>query len=118
MKLKHLFLIFLLIMPVSASFNPVRPNKEAWTCYDYTMNFSEYNPDWGMVTMGKTGLRGATHMVNYKYISENELLIHDGYLNSDYRYVGWQYDGYFHFYINETPRRNYKWLVDNRELVG
>lgn len=92
MKLKYLFLIFLLIMPASASFNPIRPNKEAWTCYDYTMNFSEYNPDWGMVTMGKTGLRGATHMVNYKYISENELLIHDG--------------------------RNYKWLVDNRWVTG
>lgn len=105
-------------MPASASFNPIRENKEAWTCYDYALNFSENNPDWGTVGLSDNRyFKGYGHLVNYKYINNNTLLIHDEANGCEYRYVNWQLDGYFHFFINETPRRHYKWLVDNRELV-
>ncbi len=118
MKLKYIFILFLLIAPTSASFNPIRENKEAWTCYDYTLNFSEYNPDWGLVGMSDNKLfRGESHLVNYKLIDNDTILIHDGLNGAEYDLYGWQNDGFYHFFINETPRRNYKWLVDNQELA-
>jgi len=118
MKLKYFLLIFLLIMPASASFNPIRENKEAWTCYDHALNFSENNPDWGVVCMSQNRyFKGVSHFVNYKYISENELLIHDETTESEYLVANWGALGYYHFFINEFPCRYYRWMVDNRGAV-
>jgi len=109
----------LLIMPAAASFNPIRENKEAWTCYDHALNFSENNPDWGIVCMSNNRyFKGVSHFVNYKYISDDVLLIHDNFFGIEYKYLKWGGDGYYHFYINEPPRRYYKWLVDNRETAN
>lgn len=117
-KLKYFLLIFLLVMPASASFNPVRSNKEAWTCYDYSLNFSENNPDWGIVCISNNRyFKGFSHMVNYKLLDNGSLLIHDGLYKSDYDFTGWECVGHYHFFINEPPRRYYKWLFDNRETI-
>lgn len=117
-KLTSLLFIFLLIIPTSGAFNPMRSNKEAWTCYDHALNFSNHNPDWGLVGMSDNKLfRGETHLVNYKLLDNNTILIHDEVYGSEYDLTGWQNSGFYHFFINETPRRYYKWLIDNRELA-
>jgi len=36
-----ILIIFLLITPAGASFDPIRPNKDYWTCYDHSLNFSK-----------------------------------------------------------------------------
>jgi len=120
--MKKLIIIFiilaLLILPADASFNPIRPNKNAWTCYDHTLNFSENNPDWGVVCMSNNRFfKGMNHIVNYKKIDNNTLLVHDYLEPCDYYYQNWKMDGYYHFYINETPRRYYKHLTDNSDAI-
>ncbi|MFA6887827.1 MAG: hypothetical protein WCQ65_12765 [Fermentimonas sp.] len=106
-------------MPVSASFDPVRPNKEAWTCYDYSINYSECNPEWGVVTMSNhPHFHGYSHVVNYQYVNNNTLRIHDGLYNLDYNYTGWQYNGYYHFWPDGSiPKRTFIRLLDNRYLL-
>ncbi len=117
-KLKYIILIFLLIMPASASFNPIRPNKEAWTCYDYALNFSESNPDWGIVTISDHPRFYVSHVVNYQQVDNNTLRIHDGMYECDYMFSGWKNSGYYHFWPgNCTPRRYFIRLLDNRYLL-
>jgi len=109
----------LLIMLAAASFNPIRENKEAWTCYDHALNFSENNPDWGVVCMSQNRyFKGVSHFVNYQILNENDILIHDDLNNGEYTIYNFKMIGFFHFYIDdERPRRIYRWMSDNTEKV-
>ena len=55
-------------------------------------------------------------MVNYKLDNET-LIIHDGLYDADYSIVGWETRGYYHFWVNETPIRNYIVMRDNRDIL-
>jgi len=91
------------------------PPPDTWTCFDYSMNYSHHNPEWGMVVMSDNKyLSGKNHVVNYMISSEGYLLIHDGLLNINYLIKGWEYDSegdtldFYHFYIDsEKPTRHY-----------
>jgi hypothetical protein len=92
--------------------------QEKWTCYDYSVNFAKENPEWGIVTVSDNQwFHGITHMVNYQKINNETLLIHDGMWEMDYVIAGWQLQGYYHFWVNETPMRNYVVMWDNRNII-
>jgi hypothetical protein len=103
----------------AVSIIPTTPDK--WTCYDHSVNFSKENPEWGMVTMSNNqwfrSNAGVSHMVNYHIIDNETLLIHDGLYKNDYVLASWQLQGYYHFWINETPVRNYVVMQDNRDII-
>jgi hypothetical protein len=97
----------------------IKASSDSWTCYDYSVDFAKNNPGWGIVTICPVDNFDAnSHMVNYLYVSEDLLIIHDGYYDSNYLYWGWQYTDYYHFWINETPKRNYVMMRDNRNDVN
>jgi len=106
------------------TFDPVRPNKSAWVCYDYSINYAREHPEWGVVTMSDNpNFYGISHMVNYKIVN-GTMLIHDEmndyncYFRFDNRTTNNPYyeQTYYKFYtVNETPLRNYKYMVDNSE---
>jgi len=56
-------------------------------------------------------------MVNYKKVNNETLLIHDGTVNNTFKFIGWENEGYYHFWGNETPPRNYIFLRDNRYVI-
>jgi hypothetical protein len=91
--------------------------EDKWTCYDYSVDFAKNNPDFGIVTISDNQLfrssTGYSHMVNYKVVSENILQIHDGLYKTDYLLAGWKTQGYYHFWLEGTPVRNYYVLQDN-----
>jgi hypothetical protein len=109
---------------MSGTFDPVRPNEDSWVCYDYSIDYSRKNPEWGIVTMsGNRCFKGISHMVNYKMVNDS-MFIHDemyGYdchFRFDNRTIDNPYYKYtfYHFYdINETPLRNYRYMLDNSE---
>lgn len=91
---------------------------ENWTCYDYAKNYTEVNPEWGRVTISENMyFRGTSHLVNYKVLNNDTLLIHDGMRDSDYILAGWKNGGFYHFWIDETPVRNYSIMRDNRAVL-
>ena len=97
----------------------IKASSDSWTCYDYSVDFAKENPDWGVVTISNNQLfRGISHVVNYKLLSSERMAIHDGLLEADYTIVGWQYGNYYHFWINETPKRIYVMMRDNRNDVN
>jgi len=95
--------------------------QEKWTCYDWSVNFARENPEWGIVTVSDNmwfnSNAGFSHMVNYQIIDNETLLIHDGLYKNDYILAGWQLQGYYHFWVNETPVRNYIVMQDNRNII-
>jgi hypothetical protein len=109
---------------MSGSFDPVRPDKSTWVCYDYSIDYSRNHPEWKIVTMsGNSGFRGVSHMVNYKMVGDF-MLIHDEmygnnlYFRYDRRTTDNPYyeEAYYHFYdVNETPLRMYMYMADNSE---
>ena len=104
-------LIFLLINPVTAV--SIRENKEAWTCYDYSIDFEKTNK-WDCVTISEHQyFKGISHMVNYQIEGEN-LNIHDGLYQMDFTIYDYKNSGlFFHFWLDTKPVRNYKFLWDN-----
>jgi hypothetical protein len=116
----------LLSQPVAAMFaqstnNVISKSQEYWTCVDYSKNFTERNPEWGMVTLSDNQLfHGTSHMLNYKILDNGQtLLIHDGMQHADYKDSGWYISqSYYHFWQkDETPARTYKFLRDNRQII-
>jgi hypothetical protein len=95
--------------------------QEKWTCYDWSVDFARENPEWGIVTISDNqwfnSNIGVSHMVNYQKVNNETLLIHDGLYGTDYIVAGWQLQGYYHFWINETPVRNYVVMQDNRNII-
>lgn len=112
------FAALLLISPASA-FDIVRPDKEAWVCVDYAVDFATNNPGWGIVSISNhPHFTGVSHMVNYRILDNETILIHDEMYNAEFEVCNLHLDGqYYHFWIDEPIKRNYKRLLDNRELV-
>jgi len=105
-----------LINPVGAV--SIIKSQNPDTCYDYSMNYSELNPDWKVLAMSDNKFfLGSCHYCNYRYVDKDVIEIHDGLYDMNYTFVGWQLSGYYHFWMNETPVRNYCRLYDNRNAV-
>ena len=96
-------------------------SKEYWTCVDYSFDYHQKHPDYGLVSISSNQLfRGVSHVVNYKVIDSNgTLLIHDGRYDADYIYGNWWNDQcYYHFWRpDESFVRTYNFLRDNRDFV-
>jgi hypothetical protein len=116
-KIIIMFILILFISPAQAVQVIPKP-REAFTCVDYSLEFAQKNPDWGIVTLSNNQLfRGVTHMVNYQFTKEGYLKIHDGMYQADYILCGWQGTQFYHFWLeSETPCRNYRVLQDNSNL--
>jgi hypothetical protein len=104
-------IILLSINPSSAV--EIRENKEAWTCYDNSINYEKLN-GWDCVTISENQyFKGVSHMVNYQLEGEN-LIIHDELYKMDYTIYDYKNSGlFFHFWFDVKPVRNYKFLWDN-----
>ena len=112
-------MIGLTVSTVSASFDPIRPDVDTWTCYDHSLDYAKNNPEWGVLTISDHRFfQGQSHMVNF-LIEDNVMYIHDGLYDIDYTYSNYQLaPEYFHFWDNdEIPKRNYYYLIDNRDVV-
>lgn len=117
MKTKIIFILILLLIITSSCITIIPKSNNNWTCYDYSINYTEKNPEWGIVTFSNNQLFKNSHVVNYKIIDEDILLIHDGMTKSDYIIGGWKNQGFYHFWIDEKPIRNYIIMKDNREIL-
>ena len=110
------YLIVLLSCAVITRAEPVIiENRNSWTCYDWSTQFKEDNPEWGILTMSNNiYFKGVSHMVNYQ-LRGNDLLIHDQLYQWDYTIYNYSTSGIcFHFWgENETPVRTYKFLRVN-----
>ena len=121
MKKVGFLLIFLLlgniVAPCSAVSVIPKP-VEKWTCYDHAVNFNKENPDWGIVTLSTNQwFRGQCHIVNYRFVDNETLLIHDCGNGDEYPIVNWQLNDheFYHFWTEGTPTRHWTVLQDNRE---
>ncbi len=112
-------LIFLIGSVSSTSAIEVVPSKKLQTCYDYAVNYSMTNPDWGLVVISRNQLfRGPSHMVNYKVLPDGDLLIHDESIKKYYVMHEWRNSNlFYHFLLGERPVRNYIVLKDNSNLI-
>lgn len=103
----------------SASAIEVVPSENSKTCYDYAVNYSATNPDWGLVVISRNQFfRGPSHMVNYKVLPDGDLLIHDESIKKEYVMHEWRNSNlFYHFLLGERPVRNYWVLQDNSQLI-
>ena len=96
---------------------------DGWTCFDYSIEFTQQNPDWGLVVISDDSrFYGDNHLVDYKITDDKKLLIHDELSCIERSVTGWQYEytglDYYHFYINgEQPTRQYQNMLPNAEAV-
>ena len=90
-----------------------------WNCYDYSVDFEKNNPEWDCVTISKHRLfYGRSHMVNYLMYDNTTMIVYDGLLDNLYYINNWQWDTeYYHFWLDSTPWRNYRYLLDNRGVI-
>jgi hypothetical protein len=108
----------------SGSFDPVRPDEDTWSCYDYSINYARENPEWGVVTLSNNPcFYGQSHYVNWKV--ENDMLyLYDSQYNVKCGFEidklcmmecnEWFKPCYYKFWsVDETPHRNYRILQDN-----
>lgn len=110
----------------SGNFDPVRPDEDMWSCYDYSINYARDNPEWGVVTLSNNPcFYGVSHCVNWK-IDGGELCIYDVMYDVRSTYPidreslkecnGCFDNCYYKFWsADETPLRNYKRLYDNSQ---
>lgn len=130
MKIKIIvFLLFLFITCTTTAsagqYDYVIPPEELWSCFDYAMEYSRTNPEWGMVLISDhprfRGI-GNSHFVNYQFDENNDLITYDGDGEFIKKYIGWQYDSdtfqFFHFYVDgEKPTRYFGYKMPNAEAV-
>lgn len=93
---------------------------QGWDCVDYSVDFIKDNPEWGIVTISKNArFQGRSHMVNYQFYDTTTMIVYDGLLDNLYYVCNWQWDmDYYHFWIDGSqPVRNYRYLLDNRDVV-
>jgi hypothetical protein len=92
---------------------------ERWTCYDYSVDFEKNNPDWDCVTISNHKFfYGVSHMVNYRMYDNTTMIVYNGLLDNMYHINNWQWDNdYYHFWLDSTPWRNYRYLLDNRGVL-
>ena len=109
-----------MIIPSSASsFDPVRPDKDTWTCYDHSIDYANNHDEWEVLTISHHRyFQGQSHMVNYR-IEGNTMYIHDELYDIDMVYHNFKHaPEFFHFWnSDEIPKRNYYYLIDNRDVV-
>jgi hypothetical protein len=119
-RLLLLILTFFILTNMAAS-RPIiiERTQSDWTCYDYSVNFTQTHPGWGCVTISDNKcFQGISHIVNYKVIDQNTLRIHDEFYNADYLLYNWKISTqFFHFWVESSPIRNYIVLQDNREII-
>lgn len=109
----------------SGSFDPVRQDVDAWTCYDTAINYAREHPEWGVcMVSGNPVFRGVSHYVNWRIV-DGELIILDmsnspaiisyRFQDNTYARIGYDYRyTYYHIWdLDETPLRNYRVLRDN-----
>jgi hypothetical protein len=126
MRIKNRAYVFLLLFCVFSigvtngnPLEPIRNDREYWTCYDYSFNYANQNPEWGILTISNNKFfYGSCHNVNYK-IDGDKLIIYDDSNHYNYTIKNFQHDTtqYYYFWINEEPLRNWKFLIDNRNVV-
>lgn len=89
-----------------------------WTCYDYSVDFENDNPDWDCVTISNHKFfYGVSHMVNYQFY-DGRMIIYDCLFDNMYYVNGWDITrDYYHFWFNDMPLRNYRYLFDNRGVL-
>lgn len=92
---------------------------EQWTCYDYSVDFEKNNPEWDCVTISNYKFFYiSSHMVNYQMYDNTTMIVYDGLLDNLYYINNWQWDyNYYHFWLDSTPWRNYRFLLDNRGVI-
>ena len=129
MKIK-LFAVFVLLLfsssgalgaPINDYIDTLEKNlnrsdrAEQWTCYDYSIEFEKNNPDWDCVTIGKHRFfYGTSHMVNYQFYTDTQIIVYDSLFDNMYLINNWRWDyDYYHFWLGDTPLRNYRFLLDN-----
>lgn len=106
---------------VSASdFDIVRPDDAYQDCVSLTVKYCNDNPEFIPCSIsGHRYFHGLSHMVAVKIVDDETLLIHDELLGYDTYAHNWNIDQttFYHFWIDEPIKRNYKFLMDNREVV-
>lgn len=133
MKIKFVLIAVLLLVSVNSALGaPINDYVGAleqtvnrsdrvdyWTCYDYSVDFEKNNPEWDTVTISKHKFfYGVSHMVNYQMYDDAKMIIYDGLYDNIYWVNNWQWDyNYYHFWLDSTPVRNYRYLLDNRGVV-
>lgn len=92
---------------------------EYWTCYDYSVDFEKNNPELDTVTISNHKFfYGVSHMVNYRMYDNTTMIVYDGLYDNIYWVNNWQWDyNYYHFWLDNTPFRNYRFLLDNRGVL-
>lgn len=103
----------------SVEFDIVRPDNAYQDCVSLTIKYCNDNPEYMPCTISNNRLfRGLSHMVAIKIIDNETIMVHDELNNAHYESHNWFLDGqYYHFWIDEPLKRNYKYLLDNREMV-
>lgn len=112
--------LLILVLLITASINTaaavcIKPNYEAWTCYDWSTYYESSNPEWNIVTISEHRFfYGVSHMVCYQ-LDGKDLIIHDEFYHLDYTIYDYENSGlYFHFWKeDQTPVRNYRFLRAN-----
>lgn len=109
-----IWLTFLLSVAICEASPCIVENREAWVCYEHSVNYEKLNPSWDCVTISDTKyFKGYSHMVNYKF-EGNNLEIHDEFYQRDYTIYDYKNSTYyFHFWFDVKPVKNYKFLWDN-----
>ena len=115
-------LLFLSSLNIASAsgFNVVRPDDCYQDCVSLTVKYCEDNPEFVPCSVsGHRYFRGLSHMVAAKIIDDETILFHDPLLGYDTYGNNWMIDQstFYHFWIDEPVKRNYTFLMDNREMV-
>jgi len=112
-------LIFAFSVDSAGAVSVVSKPTYKWTCYDYSIDFSKNNPEWGVVTVSPNqlfkGQESVNHIVNYKLVSNSTVRIHDGLYGIEYDLNLTEREKYYHFWTEGTPSRRWVFLQDNTE---
>ena len=104
----------------ASDFDVVRPDNCYQDCVSLTVKYCNENPEFIPCSVsGHRYFRGLSHMVAAKIVDNETILLHDPLLGYDSYGNNWMIDQttFYHFWIDEPVKRNYKFLMDNREMV-
>lgn len=113
-------LLLLSNVATATEFDIVRPDDLYQDCVSLTVKFCNDNPEYIPCSISNNRyFYGRSHMVAIKIINNETILIHDELSGFDMYGSGWSRDQstFYHFWIDEPIKRNYKYLLDNREMV-
>lgn len=104
----------------ATEFDIVRPDDAYQDCVSLTVKFCNDNPEYIPCSISNNRyFYGLSHMVAVKIIDDDTILIHDELRGFDTNGDNWYIDQstFYHFWIDEPIKRNYRYLLDNREMV-